>query len=237
MPITSARPSRSTRSAMRRSCSSNGRSVSISTITTSAKRIALSVSATESFSSFSSMRALRRMPGGVVAGGMRGPSIRASTVMVSRVMPASGPVSRRSSPSRRLISVDLPDIGAADHRDADRAVGVARLRSRVLVFGRARGVLGQRGADRVVEIGQALAVLGRDRDRIAEAERIGLGGAALRRAPSLLLATTITGLPVRRTTSANARSIGVRPERTSIRNRIASAPRDRELRSAPSCGR
>ncbi len=31
--------------------------------------------------------------------------------MVSRVMPASGPVSRRSSPSRRLISVDLPTFG------------------------------------------------------------------------------------------------------------------------------
>ena len=56
-------------------------------------------------------------------GGTRGPSIRASTAMASRVMPASGPVSRRSSPSRRLISVDLPTFGPADHRDADRTVG------------------------------------------------------------------------------------------------------------------
>ena len=34
-----------------------------------------------------------------------------STAIESRVIPASGPVSSRSSPSRRLISVDLPALG------------------------------------------------------------------------------------------------------------------------------
>mgnify|MGYP003408486660 CR=1 FL=1 len=40
------------------------------------------------------------------------PLIRVDTVAIeSRVMPASGPVSSRSSPSSRLMSVDLPALG------------------------------------------------------------------------------------------------------------------------------
>ena len=116
--------------------------------------------------------------------------------MVSRVMPASGPVSRRSSPIRRLISVDLPTFGPADHRDADRTIGISR-RPSPSSSSVGRGVLGQRGADRVIEIGQSFAVLGRNRNRIAKAEFVGFGRARARRAPSLLLATTITGLPAR----------------------------------------
>ena len=101
--------------------------------------------------------------------------------MVSRVMPASGPVSRRSSPSSRLISVDLPELGRPTTATRIGAVGAARRRSRALVVAprRAGGVLRQRRAHRVVEIGQALAVLGRDRDRIAEAELIGFERAGL----------------------------------------------------------
>ena len=57
----------------------------------------------------------------------------------------------------------LAGVGPADDRDADRPVGALFVGLGLVVLGRRRGVLGQRGADRVVEIGQALAVLGRDR--------------------------------------------------------------------------
>ena len=227
MPMTSARPSRSTRSAMRRSCSSNGCSASISRITTSAKRMALSASATESFSSFSSMRARRRSPAVSWMRKRRPRQVR-STAMASRVMPASGPVSSRSSPSSRLISVDLPVLGrptTATRIGASARSGV-RLVRRCAPLGirRRRGLLGQRRAQRLVEIGKPLAVLGRDRDRIAEAERIGLDAGRPRAArPSLLLATRIAGLPDLRTRSAKARSTGVGPARASIRKNTASA--------------
>ena len=78
--------------------------------TTSAKVMARMVSATDSFSSFSCTRALRRMPA-VSTSRMFWPSYSQSTEMESRVMPASGPVSMRSSPIRRLIRVDLPALG------------------------------------------------------------------------------------------------------------------------------
>ncbi len=105
-----------------------------------------------------------------------------STAIASRVMPASGPVNSRSSPSRRLISVDLPVLGRPTMamRIGLRArFGIGRC----IVLGR-RGRLGQRRAQRVVKIGQALAVLGADRDRVAEPERKGFeyarrAGAAL----------------------------------------------------------
>src|SRR6516162_3586236 len=80
-----------------------------------------------------------------------------STAIASRVMPASGPVRSRSSPNKRLIRVDLP------------------------LFGRR---FRQSGAQCLVEPGEALAMFGADRHRIAEPERIsvehtGLGRAAL----------------------------------------------------------
>ena len=54
-------------------------------------------------------------------------AIAVRPAMESRVMPASGPVSRRSSPSSRLTSVDLPAVRPADDGDADGA----RLRPRL----------------------------------------------------------------------------------------------------------
>ena len=121
--MTSARPSRSTRSAMRRSCSSNRRSRSISSTTTSAKRIALIASATDSFSSFSSIRGGRRSPAvscrwnsrpfqseidldGVAGDAGLGPGEHAVL--------AEQPVHQR-----RLAGVRPPDHGDAD-RDARR---------------------------------------------------------------------------------------------------------------------
>ena len=68
------------------------------------------VSATDSFSSFSCTRALRRIPA-VSTRRMFLPSNSQSTEIESRVIPASGPVSSRSSPIRRLIRVDLPAFG------------------------------------------------------------------------------------------------------------------------------
>ena len=59
---TRPRPSRSTRSAMVRSCFSNGVSASSRSTTTSAKRMARSASPTASVSGLAVMRALRRRP-------------------------------------------------------------------------------------------------------------------------------------------------------------------------------
>ena len=105
-----ARPSRSIRSASRRSCSSNLLCASIIRTTTSAKRTARSASDTDSFSSLSSMRERRRRPAVSNTRNSR-PFQVTSTAMESRVVPASGLVSKRSSPRRRLIIVDLPAFG------------------------------------------------------------------------------------------------------------------------------
>ncbi len=67
-------------------------------------------SATDSFSSFSCTFALRRMPA-VSNSFIRRPRQSQSTEIESRVMPASGPVSSRSSPISVLISVDFPAFG------------------------------------------------------------------------------------------------------------------------------
>jgi hypothetical protein len=79
-------------------------------MTISAKRMARKPSCTDMTSSFSWIRALRRMP--AVSNSLRRrPCQSQSTEMESRVMPASGPVKSRSSPIRALISVDLPAFG------------------------------------------------------------------------------------------------------------------------------
>ncbi len=84
---------------------------SISSTTTSAKRMALMrVGDRELLELLLHLRpaaAGRRCR----TGGSARPCQSRSTAMVSRVMPASGPVSSRSSPSSRLISVDLPEFG------------------------------------------------------------------------------------------------------------------------------
>ncbi|MNT53073.1 hypothetical protein D3C72_1901420 [compost metagenome] len=99
-----------TRSTSCKSCFSNGMVLSNTMTTVSAKRMERSESATESFSSFSVTLALRRMPA-VSNILMVRPRQSHSTEMLSRVMPASGPVNRRSSPRKRLMSVDLPAFG------------------------------------------------------------------------------------------------------------------------------
>ena len=109
-PMTSALPSFSTRSASVRSCFSNGMVASSRSTTTSAKRTALSASATASFSTFSTIRDFRRRPAVSKILSLR-PFHSASSPIESRVMPGSGPVSRRSWPRIWLMSVDLPAFG------------------------------------------------------------------------------------------------------------------------------
>ena len=142
MPITSARPSRSTRSAMRRSCSSNGVCASISTITTSAKRIALSASATESFSSFSSIRALAAHAGGVVDAEM--PAV---PVEIDRDGVAGdaglGPGEQALLAEQPVDQRRLAGVRPADHRDADRPRRVGLL-ARVLLSAACGSSLGRR---------------------------------------------------------------------------------------------
>ena len=114
MATTSARPSRRTRSAICRSCFSSGVCASTSRTTTSANRMARRLSATESFSSFDWTFAFLRMPAVSKRRTFHSRSGAAhfhSIEMESRVIPASGPVSRRSSPMIRLTSVDLPAFG------------------------------------------------------------------------------------------------------------------------------
>ena len=107
---TSALPSSATRFAIVRSWRSSGCSASSTRMTVSAKRTARSVSATERRSSRSSIRARRRIPAVSIRRIGRPPQ-RHSIAIASRVMPGSGPVSTRSSPTRRLTSVDLPTFG------------------------------------------------------------------------------------------------------------------------------
>ena len=107
---TTARPSRSARSEIRRSCCSKGISASSRTTTTSANLTARRPSLTDSFSSFSWTLAFLRMPAvSKIRVGIP-PQSKVSEI-ASRVIPASGPVKRRSSPKILLIRVDLPALG------------------------------------------------------------------------------------------------------------------------------
>ena len=146
--------------------------------------MASSVSATEAASSLASMRLRRRMPAVSIRRILR-PRHCHSTRIESRVMPASGPVSIRSSPTRRLSRVDLPTLGrptiasiigrlAASAASASSTCSTSHVRGVLLVRHRL-DVL----AERLVQIAQALGMLGRDRDRLAEAQAMRFGQAVL----------------------------------------------------------
>ena len=140
--------------------------------------------------------------------------------MASRVVPASGAVSRRSSPISRLTSVDLPAFGPPDDGDADRmrarrawptprsAPRCVRAAPRAA---RRRDRPGPRCARRKSPPGRR----GRARRRRA--------GPPRRRCPSILLAISTAGLPDLRTSSAKTRSTPVGPARASIMKKMASA--------------
>ena len=133
--------------------------------------------------------------------------------MASRVMPASGPVSSRSSPSSRLISVDLPELGrpttamriglgglaSSPPLSPSASAGSRRPRARShRAAPRAAPRRDRRGPRRARRRSRS-ARPGRARKPRARRPRAAL--------PSHLLATRIAGLPDRRTRSAK-RAIG-----------------------------
>ena len=165
---------------------------------------------------------------------------RAVRPIESRVRPGSGPGQQPILAEDAVEQRRLAGVGAAEHGDAQRLGRIdrrpvlvlvklaARRRPRRRVSSAAR--LRQNFAQRLVEIGRALAMLGRDRDRIAEAEFIGVdarrSGPA---APSDLLATRRIGLSMRRSASAKWRSAAVTPTRASIMNSTTSQSCKRRL--------
>ena len=101
-------------------------------------------------------------------------SPRRSTVSIaSRVVPGCSETITRSSPSRALRRLDLPTFGRP------------RIATRIASSpGLGRSAPGQARDDRVEQVARAVAVDGRDRDRVAEAEPVELE--RLRLAPRLV---------------------------------------------------
>ena len=118
-------------------------------------------------------------------------------------MPASGPVIIRSSPSIRLTRVDLPALGRPTMArfSGPRPPPLRQLDLAVLDMRQKR----------LEQIGDALAMLGADRDRLAEAEAIGLKAPASPARPSALLATTTTGVDPRAASGRSPRPAASRP--------------------------
>ena len=106
--------------------------------------------------------------GGIDESRPPGPGRRTgSTAMASRVRPGSGPVIIRSSPSRRFSRVDLPALGRPTMASFSG-------RSSSVVLGVSGPGRRQPVGDFRHQVGHALAMFGRDADRIAEAQRIGI---------------------------------------------------------------
>ena len=129
---TTARPSRSARSAIRRSWLSNGICTSRSTTTTSANFTARRPSETDELLELLLDLGLLPHARRCRRSGTRAPSSRVSTAIASRVIPASGPVSSRSSPrmrvdERRLAGVRPPDDGDLDRPARRQRRPLARL--------------------------------------------------------------------------------------------------------------
>ena len=135
--------------------------------------------------------------------------------MASRVVPGSGAVSARSSPTSRLTSVDLPTLG--------RPI-TARSMTGSAPLGRHGIVVAGVGLERLVQEIETLAVLGRYRHGRPEAERERVqSGRHPPPRPSHLLATSISGVARLRRKPANCSSSGVTPARASISSRATSA--------------
>ena len=137
--------------------------------------MALSASATESFSSFSSIRGAAAQARGVVDAEAPAAPVEIDGDRVARdagLRAGQQPILAEQAVDQRRLAGVRP----SDDRDADRArVGVVGSFDRPRALGaRGRGLLGQRRAQRVVEIGQPLAVLGGDRRpaRRARAHRL-----------------------------------------------------------------
>ena len=123
-------------------------------------------------------------------------------------------------------------IWTSDHRDADRVLpdsipagGTVVGRSAPLNEGRSRGRLWQCRAKRRVEIGEPLAVLGGDGNRLAEAELIGFEHAGLRRSALALVCDQDRGL------ARPAHEIG----KIAVRRRCPRSNIDQEQHRVGSC--
>ena len=134
-------------------------------------------------------------------------------------MPASGPVSSRSSPIMRLISVDLPALGRPTMAtlSGGSAILVVLVLAGRLFLG---GTCGISASKRSAKPSPCSAENGTGSPSPARRPHRRRRAPAL---PSALLAIRMTGLPERRTTSAKGRSAGMTPTRASITNRITSA--------------
>ncbi len=98
----------------------------------------------------------------------RRPSTSSSVSIASRVVPARSETITRSLPRKALTSEDLPTLG--------RPITAMRTGSSPRAAG---GQLAERLDDPVEQVAGAEPVRGRDRDRLAEAELVELGGDVL----------------------------------------------------------
>ena len=212
---TQARPSRSISRAICRSCSCRPSVASTASTTTSAIFSASIAALTDIFSSACSIRARRRSP---AVSTSSTPPLGIAQQHRHRI---AGQAGLRPGDHPLLAQQAVQQRGFAGIRPADdgqlqrpRRPPVARLR-------RARR---QPIGDFAHQIGDALAMLGRHRQRLAQAQRIRLQRrVGRRRRPSALFATSSTGRPCRRSQAAKCGSAGVMPARASTTNSTRSA--------------
>ena len=220
---------------MRRSWLSKGTCTSRSTTTTSANFTALRPSETESFSSFSWTLAFLRIP--AVSKMRNGVPIQSSvTAIASRVIPASGPVSRRSSPRMALTSVDLPAFGrpttaiwigrpagSAAPSPSSSTLSSTGWPPSTSTISDAPGnpaAIGSSACRRSSMPSPCSAESATGSPSPSSQASISPASAAR---PSALLATRITRAARLRSSSVSVRSTGVTPARASIMNRQTSA--------------
>ena len=158
-------------------------------------------------------------------GGIVRPRHVQSTAIESRVMPASGPVSIRSSPIRRLTSVDLPAFGwpmTAICSGFASATAPPRRPPPPRLLAVSVGGMASRIASKMS--GMPMPCSAEIGDRIAEAERIGLDDAAVGR-PALGLVGEQRDRPAGRAQHHGAKcsSLGVTPARASMTKSTRSA--------------
>ena len=132
-------------------------------------------------------------------------------------MPASGPVSIRSSPISRLTRVDLPAFGRPTMA-IRRGAAPFSASSSASTTGRAMASIASKKVRQLPSPCSAEIATGSPKPRV-KASRAPASPAR----PSALLATRITGLPRRCSSSPKIRSIGVTPSRASKTNRARSA--------------
>ena len=150
-----------------------------------------------------------------------------SIAIESRVIPASGPVISRSSPSIRLISVDLPAFGRPTIASLSGAPASPRRPRRPPRPSSSRSRCGSSASNRSAMPSPCSA---RQRDRIAEARaRSASSDAGLARAALGLVGDEDDRRRPARSQRAISSSSGVSPARASIMNSATSALAHRRL--------